>query len=62
MPLIVLEAQMAVFLLDVMGAAAIASAIVAGIMASRLSREMAGVDPGLSAAAREHLQRDDGSL
>lgn len=33
---------MEVFLLNVMGSAALASAVIAGIMTSRLSREIAG--------------------
>ncbi len=32
---------MEVFLLDVMGSAAVASAVIAGIMATRMSREIA---------------------
>ena len=56
--LVMLEAHMALLLLNVMGSAALASAVVVGIMASRLSREMAGVDTRAPAEAENHPQRD----
>jgi len=42
-----LEARMEIFLLNVMGSAAVASAVLAGAMSNRLSKELAG-------AARDH--------
>jgi hypothetical protein len=38
-----MEAHMDIVLLNIMGSAALASAIVAGIMSQRLSREIAGL-------------------
>ncbi|EIM28225.1 hypothetical protein [Microvirga lotononidis] len=40
---VVTEAQMDVLLLNVMGSAAVASAIVVAVMANRLSKELAGL-------------------
>ena len=40
---VTMEAYVDVLLLNVMGSAAIASAVVAAIMATRLSRELAGL-------------------
>jgi hypothetical protein len=41
LPPLVLEAPMEVFLLNVMGSAAVASAVIVGFMTTRLSREIA---------------------
>jgi hypothetical protein len=41
LPPLVLEALMEVFLLNLMGSAAVASAVIVGVMTTRLSREIA---------------------
>jgi len=57
-----LEALMEVFLLNVMGSAAVASAVIAGIITTRLSREISGSpDSHLDATRKgpERHWRDD---
>jgi H+/gluconate symporter-like permease len=54
---IVAEAYVAVLLLNVMGSAAVASAVVAGVMTTRLSRELAGLGQCGSNPSRKKLDR-----
>jgi len=53
----VLEALVEVFLLNVLGSAAVASAVVACAMTSRLSRELAGLSGSADEPLR-HKHRD----
>jgi hypothetical protein len=47
---------MDVLLLNVMGSAAVASAVVAAVMASRLSKALAGLQSEYRAADRHHAR------
>ena len=49
---------MEVILLNVMGSAAVASAVIAGVVATRLSREMAGLRDSRSERAPEKPERN----
>ena len=53
---------MEVFLLNVMGSAAVASAVLAGILTTRLSREISGspeIDMDAAGAEPDHTGLDD---
>ena len=52
---LMLEALMEVFLLNVMGSAAVASAVIAGIITTRLSREISGTPDSHLDATRKGL-------
>jgi len=52
-----LEARVEVFLLNVMGSAAIASAVIVGVLTTRLSRELAGMTGSRPDPARDALRR-----
>jgi hypothetical protein len=53
-----MEAHVEIFLLNVMGSAAVASAVVAGAMSRRLSSELAGLDHSRAASCREKPGRN----
>ena len=52
----VVEAHMDVLLLNVMGSAAVASAVVAAVMANRLSKALAGLQPEYRPAGRHRAR------